>query len=130
MKFLENKATKTNCYLKKYRLLSKADFDFMKADAQRSDFFSMRVYYKKGLSANGCTRIGISVSKRVGNAVKRNRIKRLIREFFRKSSQKMNGYDLLFSVSNKIMNYSAEKREQFLQRDFISFFNSFLRRIE
>ena len=31
----------------------------------------------------GCTRLGISVGKRIGPAVKRNRVKRLIRESFR-----------------------------------------------
>ena len=42
------------------------------------------------------TRLGIAVSKRVGNSVKRNRIKRSIREFFRLSKQRIpKGYDIM-----------------------------------
>ncbi len=42
------------------------------------------VFVKKN---EGKSRIGITVTKRVGNATKRNRIKRLIREFFRNNRQ-------------------------------------------
>ena len=42
------------------------------------------------------TRLGITVSKRVGNSVKRNRVKRLIRESFRLSKQHIcQGYDIV-----------------------------------
>lgn len=39
------------------------------------------VLYSK--NSSGHSRLGITATKKIGNAVKRNRIKRLIREFFR-----------------------------------------------
>jgi ribonuclease P protein component len=37
-----------------------------------------------GPHAGACGRVGITVSKKVGSAVKRNRIKRLVREYLRR----------------------------------------------
>ena len=49
----------------------------------------------------GRTRLGVTVSSRVGGAVKRNRIKRLVREFFRRFKGRIppeNSVDIVISA--------------------------------
>ena len=50
----------------------------------------------------GVTRVGITTSKKTGNAVKRNRSRRLIREAVRSLSEKLSpGYDIVFVARAK-----------------------------
>jgi ribonuclease P protein component len=53
------------------------------------DQFFIIVYYPSGYRH---LRLGITVSKRVGNAVTRNRLKRFIREIFRVNRKCITGY--------------------------------------
>jgi len=49
----------------------------------------------------GEKKIGITASKKVGNAVQRNRVKRLIREFFRKNKDRITGDRYYIVIARK-----------------------------
>jgi ribonuclease P protein component len=59
------------------------------------------------------TRLGITVSKKVGNAVIRNRIKRLIREFFRNNKLMfpVADYNIIARSGASHLDYSAVCQE-------------------
>jgi ribonuclease P protein component len=82
---------------KKKRLLNRTDFVNLNRFGKRCHTRHFVVITKQnGLSI---TRLGVTVSKKAGNAVKRNRIKRLIREIFRLSNSKIpQGYDIVVAA--------------------------------
>jgi len=93
---------KLNSFGKQYRLLSSGDFDYLKTGCSNLNTKFVRAYYKPGKSSDSSTRIGISVSKKVGKAKIRNKFKRQIREQFRVSNLKNRGLDVLFVVSPRV----------------------------
>ncbi len=63
---------------------------------------------------NGVKRLGITVTKKTGNAVFRNRMKRLIREFFRRNKDLFPaGHDTIVLAKKNIppLTYSETRRE-------------------
>lgn len=63
------------------------------------------LYVKKNQMEH--TRFGFTVSKKIGNAVERNRIKRIMREICRVNLERFaTGYDLIFVARKKIKGIS------------------------
>ncbi|MBP9680046.1 MAG: ribonuclease P protein component [Bacteriovorax sp.] len=107
---------------KKFRLLSASDFSELKVDSLSFKKPSLIIYYKK--NSYNQTRIGLSVTKKIGKAHDRNRLKRLLREAFRQSSFKFLGADVLVVVSwsRSLINESSEVKEKLLIKDLGDFF--------
>lgn len=83
-------------FKKSQRLLKPRDFSHLQSKSKRSASKLFVAYYKKSLVENtSFSRLGISVSKKSGNAVFRNKIKRMIREEFRKNKIRHASLDIL-----------------------------------
>jgi ribonuclease P protein component len=67
----------------------------------------------------GRSRIGVTVTKKVGPAVKRNRIKRRVREYFRLNRHDLAGnWDINIIAKRQIADFSSEKAFRSLKNIF------------
>ncbi len=108
---------------KNFRLLSARDFDELKVGSSSYKKAALIVYYKK--NSYNQSRIGLSVPKKIGKSHDRNRLKRLMREFFRTSLYKFLGYDILLVVSwsRNLLPESSEIKEATLLRNLNEYFH-------
>lgn len=75
------------------------------------------VYYSKNRA--GICRIGITTSKKIGNAVERNRSRRVIREAFRQVCPKLNPcYDIVMVARSKTKYLKSTRVEEVMKRIF------------
>jgi ribonuclease P protein component len=108
---------------KSSRLLSAADFSNLKIASLVFKKSSLIVYYKK--NSLGQSRLGLSVSKKVGNSPTRNRFKRILRDLYRNSSIRNLDLDILLVVSftRSLVNESQETKESVLLNNTSEFFH-------
>lgn len=96
---------------KSERILKRAEFTKIAASGKRAGTSHFVVI--SGSSVLPYARLGITVSRKVGNAVSRNRIKRLVREFFRLNRDMFSAAD--FSIiarrGSNHLDYSAVCQE-------------------
>lgn len=75
--------------------------DFRKVMAEGAKFRASHFIFRWNYNGLGETRLGLTVSKKVGNSCARNRVKRRVREFFRHNRSMLpSGIDVVIIATN------------------------------
>lgn len=93
------------------RIRKRNDFLFLykKGNRYKGKYFNL-IYFSNNLSFS---RMAVVVSKKIGNAVKRNKIKRWMRSLFRRNKELLkNSLDIIFIVKKEISDASWAKLEE------------------
>ncbi len=86
--------------------------DYRQIMIEGHKFNAPHFIFRWRVNRTGIQRLGISVSKKVGNSCARNRVKRRLREFFRHNRQKLpSGVDMVIIAAQGSSN--METREIF-----------------
>jgi len=81
---------------KKQRLQNAREFDYVFERARRSSNRCFTVLARANTNTASTPRLGLIISKRCAkSAVRRNRLKRLIRESFRRNKEDLKGLDIV-----------------------------------
>jgi ribonuclease P protein component len=98
------------------RILKRREFRqvYEKGRKFRANFFNAFVIENGG----GEPRLGITTTRKMGNAVNRNRARRLLREVFRKNKRSVpGGIDIVLNAKDSIIEVAYRD----IESDFISF---------
>lgn len=87
----------------------KKNKDFNRLYAKGKSFVSPSLVMYVSKNKLGCTRIGITTSKKIGKAVDRNRARRVIKESYRKIAPFVkDGLDLVFVARGKTTHVKSD----------------------
>ena len=106
-------------FSKEKRLISNEQFKDVLACGRCLHDNLLKVY----MAENKCgySRLGVSIGKVHGNAVKRNHLKRLVREVFRQNQKQIPGnYDYLILINQKIKHPTFKH----IQKSFLALVSS------
>ncbi len=107
-------STRNNKFPKKLRILKRREFLFAQKNKGCSHD-SMLVIVSK--TDKEIMRLGVVVSKKIGNAVVRNYYKRIFRDYFRNNkSFFVKGYDYVIIARKNIVSYSFEQLKDIFLR--------------
>src|SRR5690606_9452684 len=109
-----------NQLLKSQRLLAPIDFSNLRSNSKVQKFPTCLVISKRNDFSRA--RLGLAVSRKSGNAVRRNLIKRVAREFFRLSSLRDANLDILLVSSASLKKVNKDDLLLSLRRDLIQAF--------
>lgn len=99
---------------KKHRVKKHEDFQKIIRSNKIEKNPSFVVYYDN--NEDKIVRVGISVSKKIGNAVIRNSIKRQVRHMFHDLKENLNNIDVIIIVRQNYKNNSFLENEKILSR--------------
>ena len=106
---------------KTQRITKSADYSTCYSIGQRyfTKHFVIFVLKKDSLMPHDSGRVGLTVSKKIGNAVQRNRIKRVLREFFRLHQTSVPHVDIVVTPKRHV---SADQiKLSVVEEDFLPF---------
>jgi ribonuclease P protein component len=95
-------------FSKKERLLNQADFVLLKNAGKKIHSACFIAQIKRNNLEN--SRLGLTISKKAGKAVTRNRLKRLVRESFRANKHNLSGFwDINIIAKKNVAQSSSEQ---------------------